>query len=307
VSEVRRWTGLLLIVCASVGAERAEAQVRGVYPTGMSATNSGGTPAPGFTYSNLFIFNSRDQLRGPDGELLSTGNNAVMIDMNTLVWVGRNQILGGARFSAAATLLVSNNSLASDTEGPVSGGGGFGDSYYQPFILGWQTQRADVRIAYGILAPTGRFQPDATDNVGSGYWTHAPSIGATIYLTETRSTAVSAFHLYEVHTTQKGTNIHPGQTANLDYSLTRTVPLHESLDLQVGLIGYEQWQTTDKTGPTITAAQASAHYKVHALGVASNLMLPSRGVSLGWKYLKEFSSTATFQGYTLHISAAIGF
>jgi len=25
--------------------------------------------------------------------------------------------------------------------GPISGGGGFGGSYYQPFILGWQTDR----------------------------------------------------------------------------------------------------------------------------------------------------------------------
>ena len=41
------------------------AQVRGVYPVGMNATNSGVTPEAGITYSNLFIFFSRDEEKGP--------------------------------------------------------------------------------------------------------------------------------------------------------------------------------------------------------------------------------------------------
>ena len=57
----------------------AWAQNRGVYPLGMSALNSGITSEPGFTYSNLFLLNSRDELRGPDGAIVNTGQNAVMI------------------------------------------------------------------------------------------------------------------------------------------------------------------------------------------------------------------------------------
>ena len=37
---------------------------------------------------------------------------------------------------------------------------------------------------YGFLAPTGRFEVTANDNVGSGYWTHAFSSGQTFFLTE---------------------------------------------------------------------------------------------------------------------------
>ena len=50
-----------------------QAQVRGVYPVGMSATNSGVTPEAGFTYSNVFIFFSRDEEKGAHGEVLATG------------------------------------------------------------------------------------------------------------------------------------------------------------------------------------------------------------------------------------------
>lgn len=131
--------------------------------------------------------------------------------------------------------------------------------------------------------------------------------GQTIYLTQNKATAVSAFEMYEFHGTQQGTRIHPGQTFNLDYSLTRAFPVQESLRLQVGLAGYGQWQTTDKSGPTITPEQATAHYKVYALGAAANAMLPERRVNVGLKYFHEFSCRSTFQGYTLQISGAITF
>ena len=303
----RRLCRCLLAIAVSCGVGRAEAQVRGVYPTGMNATNAGITPDSGFTYSNLFIFNARDELTGPDGEVVSTGSNAVMIDLNTFVWVSRAQALGGARFSATATLLVSNSSLASDSDGQISAGGGFADFYLQPFILGWQKGRLEIRTLYGLLMPTGKFTAGASDNVGSGYWTHAPAAGVTLFLDRSRATAVSAFHMYEIHTVQEGTDIHPGQTANIDYSLTRSIRISEDAQLQLGVIGYSQWQTSDKTGPNITAAESEARYQVHALGFASNVAMPDRKVSLGMKYFKEFSSTSSFKGHTLHIAGAVTF
>src|SRR2546430_11175109 len=42
---------------------------------------------------------------------------------------------------------------------------------------------------------------------------------------------------------------------NLDYSLTHTFPLRRSLRLQLGLVGYGQWQTSDKHGPNIRSEE----------------------------------------------------
>jgi hypothetical protein len=285
-----------------------QAQVRGVYPLGMSATNSGVTPESGFTYANLFLFYARDTLRGTNGEIVATGEQSLMMDMNNFIWVSKKiGILGGAKFSLSATLPIANNSLTDSVLGTLGGGGGFADSYYQPLILGWQKKRADIRVIYGFLAPTGRFNAGASNNVGSGYWTHTVSAGETFYLTQNRMTAISAFEMYEFHTTQQGTNIHPGQNLNLDYSLTQAFQLSAGLRLQVGLAGYGQWQTTDKTGPNITPEQATSHYVVNALGFASNVMLPARKVSLGVKYFREFANRSTYQGYSLQISGAISF
>ena len=102
-------------------------------------------------------------------------------------------------------------------------------------------------------------------------------------------------------------DIHPGQTVNLDYSLTLTLPLQRSLRLQIGLVGYGQWQTTDKHGPNVTPEQATAHYKVTALGFTANAALPEQKVNIGLKYFREFKCRSTYQGYTLQISAAISF
>ena len=304
ISAHRRW--LSLTVSLLVGIAPAQSQVRGVYPLGMSATNSGVTPQPGFTYSNLLAIYSRDDFRGPHGEILATGGHSVVMDLNSLIWVGKKELLGGAQFSMSATLPIANNSLTSDIAGAISGGEGFADSYYQPFILGWTRKRAAIRAVYGFLAPTGKFTAGANDNVGSGYWTHALSSGQTFYFTENKRTSFSAFQMYEFHTTQEGTHIHPGQTLNLDYSFTQVVSLRGAVHLQIGLVGYNQWQITDKTGPTITPEQAGAHYKVNALGFASNVNLPSR-VSVGFKYFREFSNASTFQGHSVQLSGSISF
>ena len=297
---------LAISICCFSFSIETQAQNRGVYPLGMSATNSGVTPPPGFTYVNQLLIYSRDESKGPDGEVLATGTNAVVMDMNTIAWVSKKEILGGAKFSMTATLPVAKNSLTSDVAGSVSGGAGFADSYYQPFILGWNKKRVAVRAVYGFLAPTGKFNAGANDNVGSGYWTHAFSSGQTFYLTEDKSTILSAFQMYEVHTKQQETGIHPGQTFDLDFSLMRELPFGREPWLQVGLAGYNARQTTAKRGPGVTPDQATTRYKVNALGFASSASLPGK-VNIGFKYFQEFSNRSTFQGHSIQISGSIKF
>jgi hypothetical protein len=293
--------GLLMVAAIPV-----HAQNRGVYPLGMSATNAGVTPESGFTYANQLLVYSRDSAKDDDGNTLVTGANSVVMDMNTLTWVGTKRVMG-ARYSAAATLPVAKNSLTSDIHGPISGGTGFADSYYLPFIVGWNEEQTAVRVMYGFLAPTGRFVHGEDDNVGSGYWTHAVSSGQTFYLTKRRLVIFSAFQMYEIHTAQHGTGIHPGDTFDLDYSLMGSLPRIGNMRLQIGLAGYEQRQTTAKSGPDVTPAVSEERYAVNALGFALNLAFPERRVSVGLKYFKEFENRSTFQGYSFQVAGAIGF
>jgi hypothetical protein len=159
---------------------------------------------------------------------------------------------------------------------------------------------------YGFLAPTGRFSAGANDNVGSGYWTQALSSGQTFYLTGSKRLSLSAFQLYEFHTVQEGTRVHPGETFNLDYSLMYSLARTRRFQLHAGLAGYEQRQTTAKTGPGISPAVSEDRYAVNGLGLAVLGVLPKR-TSVGLKYFREFANRSTFQGYSLQVVASIGF
>src|ERR1700744_433711 len=113
MSRTARWlrVGILVAICAPL----AGAQSRGVYPLGMSATNSGVTPEPGFTYSNQLLFYVRDESKDNDGSTRPvTGSNWVLMDMNSLIWVSEKKILGGARCPAIATLPFATNDITSD-------------------------------------------------------------------------------------------------------------------------------------------------------------------------------------------------
>ena len=302
---MKRGFAVAIAAITSLGASAASAQNRGVYPLGMSATGSGIVADPGLSYANMFLFYSRDKSVGPDGEVIATGQNSVLMDMNTIAWVSEKRVFGNAKFSMVATIPIANNSLSSDVNGAISGGGGLADSFYQPAIFGWHFERADIKAAYGFLAPTGSFDPGANDNVGSGYWTHVVSSGQTFFPTESKRTAISAFQMYEVHDSQSGTHLRPGDTMNLDFSVLQTLPERGAARVQVGVVGYAAWQTSAKSGPTVTAAEAAARYRVNALGVASILAFPERGVTLGFKYFDEFSNESTFEGHSLQISLSV--
>jgi hypothetical protein len=284
----------------------SHAQNRGVYPLGMSAINSGLLPESTFTYSNQFLLYARDEAKDNQGRTLPvTGKNSVILDMNTITWVSEWKILG-ARYSASASLPFSKNDLTSDLEGNLSGGSGFADSYYVPVILGWSWARTAVRAMYGFLAPTGRFSASANDNVGSGYWTHTLSTGQTFYLTGSKRLSLSAFQMYEFHTVQEGTGVHPGGTFDLDYSLLYSLARTRRFQLQAGPAGYEQRQTTARTGTGISLAASDERYAINGCGFAVLGVLPKR-TSVGLKYFKEFADRATFQGNSLQVVASIGF
>ncbi len=290
-----------------VFAGRAEAQNRGTYPLGMSAINAGVTPQPGFTYANQLLFYVRDEEKDNEGATLpAAGQNAVLLDLNSFIWVSSFKILG-ARYSAVATLPIAANSLSSDLRGNISGGSGFGDAYFIPLILGWNGERLSVRVMAGVLAPTGRYSSSASDNVGNGYWSPTLSSGQTWRILEGSKLTFSAFEMYEFHTTQQGTRINPGDNVDLDYSLMVGLPHINNVSVQIGIVGYEQRQTSAKLGPGLSLAESSNRYAVNAIGPGVIVTIPKVRLNLGVRAFKEFANRSTFQGSSVQVQAGISF
>jgi hypothetical protein len=157
------------------------------------------------------------------------------------------------------------------------------------------------------VAPTGRFEAGADDNVGAGYWTHALSSGLTYKLAEDRTDSLSVFAMYEFHGKQETTEVRPGDTLTIDASWMHVAAQRADFAVQVGAAGYAQWQTSGKRGPDVTPAETGERYRVYALGLASSIAWPGRGTSIALKFFREFEARSTFEGYSIQLSAALAF
>ena len=129
--------GLLIVASAVPCHAQSLPPLRGVYTPGFNATNSGVMPEPGLTYSNTFMDYSFDQVNcRVCGNISSTFNASVLVDVNVFMWVSKKKILG-ANFGLVAGLPITNSALSLAGLRPIAGGGGFADSFYQPVTLGW--------------------------------------------------------------------------------------------------------------------------------------------------------------------------
>lgn len=306
-------TVLTVLLAFAATTTPALAQQRGQYPSGLFVVSSGTVPEPGLTYANIFYATSADRFKGPDGRAIPVaGQFSIFLDANVFVYVPKHKVLGGY-FNAQMVLPVASASLAADVfpnslVGSVTGGGaGLADCFFTPAGLGWHLKRVDVQTGYSFIARTGRFSPGASNNIGSGFWTNAAFGGATVFLTANKALSLNAFNFYEWHRGKEGTNITPGQTESLDYSLLMILPLDKkkSYLLQFGPAGYGQWQTTEDSGRA--PALAGLKYRVNGVGFATNVLVPSKVLSLGARYFWEYGAQNSREGQTLMIVGAVSF
>ncbi len=309
-TTVRLSLALALLASATPLFAQYPPPVRGQYTPGMSATNSGTMPEAGLTFANFFLFYSFDQLKDAEGNAATSvsGDAAVAVDIALLEWVSTKKILGGT-YAAAIGVPFATSALTAANLGSIGGAGGVSNLYVQPLLLGWKLARADLTGGYAFFAPTGKFTAGASDNVGTGYWTNAITAGQTVYLTKNKGTTLSAFEMYEFHGKQDGSDIKPGNTFNIDYSLMQFLPLDKDMTtlLQVGLVGYAQHQTTDALQADGSPFVVPGRYGVNALGGALNVLLPKRGVLIGFKYFGEMGNASTVQGYSIQLNGAVTF
>jgi hypothetical protein len=111
---------------------------------------------------------------------------------------------------------------------------------------------------------------------------------------------------WEIHGQKSGTNITPGQAFTMEWGLGQVLPLKKDMSrlLQLGLVGYDQWQVSHSSG-TLTVAgvpipeSSIPFYSVHAIGVQAAFILPAKDVSAFFKYYDEFRALARPEGRTI--------
>jgi hypothetical protein len=317
--RIRLETAVLACILLG-GASSALAQQKGQWVPGQLGLNAGVIPDPGITYANMPLNYSASRLNDSNGNRLTQnvmGTYSFWVDENIFYFVPKQKFLGGYFMPYVALNYASGEVVANITGtslGTGGGGSGFADMYVQPLNLGWHLKRADVNAGYAFSAPTGRYTAGASDNVGSGYWGNNITSGTTFYITKDKGTSANLATDWEVHgqrqaaSTPAGqlSNITPGQAFTDEWGVGQVLPLKKDFSrlLQLGLVGYDQWQVSSNGGTVIVAgipvnASNIPYYSAHGIGFQSNLILPAKDLAAFFKFYDEYSAKARPQGRTI--------
>jgi hypothetical protein len=299
--------GLLMLCIAISWTLPLAAQQKGQWVPGQVGLNAGILPGPGITVANLDYFYSSSTLNDANGSATAVnGSYKVWFVENFVYYVPKFKLFRAKLAFAVAQPTVANGSVVLPQFGQSFGGFGFADTYVQPVTLGWSTKRIAFYGAYAFFAPTGRYTPGATNNIGSGYWGNDFLTGTTLYLTKNQGTSANLFTIWGFHGSREQTGnarITPGQTFTDEWGVGQILPLKkdQSMLAQLGGVGYDQWQVSPNEGtvpnpipggPPLLPARLLPFYSVHAAGLQANFIMPKKNFSLYFKYYWEYAAQA---------------
>src|SRR4029450_11744497 len=124
----------------------------------------------------------------------------------------------GANFGASVAPL---NFIKSRIEESldVPGSFAFTDMYVQPIQPGWEKPRAGFVAAYGLFAPTGKWDLGGDDNAGLGMWSNLFQAGTTLHLDTKHERTLSALRSSETHSHKKAPALKVGDILTVEGGL----------------------------------------------------------------------------------------
>ncbi|HSE21268.1 MAG TPA: transporter, partial [Pyrinomonadaceae bacterium] len=199
------------------------AQERGQYLPGFRGLNSSEQPPPGVTYANYFFWYPANELKNRNGSTSSVSLGLdLMADMNLLAYTPKKKFLG-ATYTASVAIPIQNIAVSLPTIGAgLKTGGGLGDIYIEPLSLGWKLKHGKVRTGYGFIAPTGRYNVGAADNLSTDFWGHQFAVGGTYNPDKMGLWQINASSVWEAHHTKRHEDVKVGNNVTLEYAVGRT-------------------------------------------------------------------------------------
>ena len=302
--------GLTLLV-----AVPAQAQLNGSHTPGDYGVQSGSQPSPGFYAALFYLRYDADTIKDADGNIVrpapsSPGSLAVSAVAPLAWYVSKAKFLG-ANYGAMVVLPLANASI----EAPAFAlgetiGTSVSDLLVRPIDLGWHTARADVAAGLQLYAPTGRYEPGGSENIGKGMWTYEPFLGTTVYFDQKRTLSLAATAYWEIHGNKKDTDVKVGQILTLQGGLGKSFL---GGGLIVGAAYYAQWKLTEDQlaefelpGRTPIDVTINGKHKVFGFGPDVTLPVASKSklfALVNVRYLWESGARLKTEGQTLVVTA----
>lgn len=259
---------------ASMGASAAAHYVPGV--EGMQAAS---VPPPGMYYLGYLVNYNIDDLQAPGSSDSLPGSNmsgTVSALANRLVYVTGTKFLG-ADYGMETIVPVVRKSLNFAGESST----GVGDIYLGPLVLGWHGRNWDAVAAAGMWLDTGN--SDSPSKPGNGYKSTMLTGGGTYYFDAAKSWTGSALVRYELNS-KNDHGFELGDQVTMEWGIGKSVG-----PVQVGLVGYDQWQSTKDSGTGASNHKSSRH------AIGAEVVYPlmkEAGVMLKAAYYDEYYAKA---------------
>jgi len=277
-----------LLLAASLAALPGilQAQPSAHYVPGSEGIKGASLPPPGVYFRDYNYFYTAVQLNDPSGNKDGPPNFDVFTYANIprVIWITDTKLFGGFVGVDGLLPLVYQSVKAGGSDSSTFG---IGDLFAEG-TLSWHPKQFDFAIGSGIWAPTGDSgKPNTTTRVGAGFWTFMQTAGATWYIDEEKTWAVSVLNRYEFSTAQRDADVIPGQTYTLEWGVSKGV----SKEADLVVVGYYQQQVNPNSG-----ASYSSRSRVAAVGPEVSVMFPKPMLFVSFRYLYEFMAESRAQG-----------
>jgi hypothetical protein len=270
-----------------------EAQPTAHYITGFEGVKGASLPPPGFYVRDYNIAYYSTQMNTPSGSNAKVPGFEAFTYANVprIIYITDTKFLGGFVGVDGLIPLVYQSAKA---PGFNSDTFGIGDIFAEG-TLSWHPKQFDLAVGAGVHMPTGDSEAKPTTDVGLGYWTPMLTAGATWYIDQEKTWAVSALNRYEFNTEQRDMHFTPGQAYTLEWGVSKTVG--KVVDL--GVVGYYQQQVTGDSG---SVQDAGNHDRVAAIGPEISVAFPEKMLFVSFRYLYEFMAEGRAQGHTFALT-----
>jgi hypothetical protein len=267
-----------------------QAQPSAHYMPGIEGIKGASLPPPGFYAKDYNVAYFATRANNASGNNASPPNFETFAYINAprAIWITDTKFLGGNVGVDALVLLPYQSLKAGGYDNSTFGIGDF----FGEGTLSWHIKQFDFAVGSGIWAPTGDSGPGTT-RAGLGYWTFMQTAGATWYIDEKKTWAVSALNRYEFNTEQRDTHVTPGQAYTLEWGVSKTL----AKVVDTGVVGYYQQQVTANSG-----AAANTRNRVAAVGPEINVAFPKPMLFISCRYNYEFMAENRAQGHTVALT-----
>ena len=276
---------LLLAVSLAALPGVSQAQPSAEYVPGSEGIKGASLPPPGVYARDYNYFYWADRLNNASGHSAGPPNFDAFTYANIprVIWITDTKFLGGFVGVDALLPLVDQHVRAGGFDSTTFG---IGDIFGEG-TLSWHPKQFDFAIGSGVWAPTGDSGAPPTTRVGAGFWTFMQTAGATWYIDEEKTWAVSALNRYEFSTHQRDTEVIPGQTYTLEWGVSKSA----CKEADLGVVGYYQQQVNPNGG-----ASWSSRSRVAAVGPEVSFMFPKQMLFVSVRYNYEFMAENRAQG-----------